>query len=159
MILLSPQGRTLTQRIVEELTELDEVVLICGRYEGVDERVRQHLATDEISIGDYVLGGGELAAMVVIEAVSRLAEGVVGSFESTQDDSFTTGLLQHPQYTRPPEFQGSVVPDVLRSGNHEEIARWRRREALRRTYERRPDLLESAPLTAEDIAFLDTLRS
>ncbi len=159
VILLSPQGRTLTQRIVEELTELDEVVLICGRYEGVDERVRQHLATDEISIGDYVLGGGALAAMVVIEAVSRLAEGVVGSFESTQDDSFTTGLLQHPQYTRPPEFQGSVVPDVLRSGNHEEIARWRRREALRRTYERRPDLLESAPLTAEDIAFLDTLRS
>ena len=159
VILLSPQGRTLTQRIVEELAELDEVVLICGRYEGVDERVRQHLATDEISIGDYVLGGGELAAMVVIEAVSRLAEGVVGSFESTQDDSFTTGLLQHPQYTRPPEFQGSVVPDVLRSGNHEEIARWRRREALRRTYERRPDLLESAPLTAEDIAFLDTLRS
>ena len=159
VILLSPQGRTLTQRIVEELTELDEVVLICGRYEGVDERVRQHLATDEISIGDYVLGGGELAAMVIIESVSRLAEGVVGSFESTQDDSFTTGLLQHPQYTRPPEFQGSVVPDVLRSGNHEEIARWRRREALRRTYERRPDLLESAPLTAEDIAFLDTLRS
>ena len=97
--------------------------------------------------------------MVIIESVSRLAEGVVGSFESTQDDSFTTGLLQHPQYTRPPEFQGSVVPDVLRSGNHEEIARWRRREALRRTYERRPDLLESAPLTAEDIAFLDTLRS
>ena len=159
VILLSPQGRTLTQRIVEELTELDEVVLICGRYEGVDERVRQHLATDEISIGDYVLGGGELAAMVIIESVSRLAEDVVGSFESTQDDSFTTGLLQHPQYTRPPEFQGSVVPDVLRSGNHEEIARWRRREALRRTYERRPDLLESAPLTAEDIAFLDTLRS
>ena len=159
VILLSPQGRTLTQRIVEELAELDEVVLICGRYEGVDERVRQHLATDEISIGDYVLGGGELAAMVIIESVSRLAEDVVGSFESTQDDSFTTGLLQHPQYTRPPEFQGSVVPDVLRSGNHEEIARWRRREALRRTYERRPDLLESAPLTAEDIAFLDTLRS
>ena len=158
MILLSPQGRTLTQKIVEELAELDEIVLICGRYEGVDERVRQHLATDEISIGDYVLGGGELAAMVVIESVSRLAEGVVGSFESTQDDSFTTGLLQHPQYTRPAEFRGWETPEVLRSGNHEEIARWRRREALRRTYERRPDLLESAPLTAEDIAFLDTLR-
>ncbi len=159
VILLSPQGRTLTQGIVEELAELDEVVLICGRYEGVDERVRQHLATDEISIGDYVLGGGELAAMVIIESVSRLTEGVVGSYESTQDDSFTTGLLQHPQYTRPSEFQGWVVPDVLRSGNHEEIARWRRREALRRTYERRPDLLESAPLTVEDVAFLDTLRS
>ena len=158
VILLSPQGRTLTQQIVEELAELDEIVLICGRYEGVDERVRQHLATDEISIGDYVLGGGELAAMVVIEAVSRLAEGVVGSFESTQDDSFTTGLLQHPQYTRPAEFRGWETPEVLRSGNHEEIARWRRREALRRTYERRADLLESAPLTAEDDAFLDALR-
>ena len=157
VILLSPQGRTLTQGIVEELAELEEVVLICGRYEGVDERVRKHLATDEISIGDYVLGGGELAAMVVIESVSRLAEGVVGSYESTQDDSFTTGLLQHPQYTRPAEFRGWEAPDVLRSGNHEEIARWRRREALRRTYERRPDLLESAPLTAEDAAFLDTL--
>ena len=157
VILLSPQGRTLTQGIVEELAELDEIVLICGRYEGVDERVRQHLATDEISIGDYVLGGGELAAMVVIEAVSRLAEGVVGSYESTQDDSFTTGLLQHPQYTRPAEFRGWDVPEVLRSGNHEEIARWRRREALRRTYERRPDLLGSARLASEDVAFLETL--
>ncbi len=159
VILMSPQGRTLTQGIVEELVEMDEIVLICGRYEGVDERVRQHLATDEISIGDYVLGGGELAAMVVIESVSRLAAGVVGSFESTQDDSFTTGLLQHPQYTRPAEFLGWAAPEILRSGNHEEIARWRRREALRRTYERRPDLLESAPLTAEDAAFLDTLRA
>ena len=157
LIRLSPQGRPLTQKIVEELAELDEIVLICGRYEGVDERVRQHLATDEISIGDYVLGGGELAAMVVIEAVSRLAEGVVGSYESTQDDSFTTGLLQHPQYTRPAEFRGLDVPEILRSGNHEEIARWRRREALRRTYERRPDLLGSAPLTDEDAVFLDTL--
>lgn len=157
VILLSPQGRTLTQGVVEELAGLEEIVLICGRYEGVDERVRQHLSTDEISIGDYVLGGGELAAMVVIEAVSRLAEGVVGSFESTQDDSFTTGLLQHPQYTRPAEFRGWEVPEVLRSGNHEEIARWRRREALRRTYQRRPDLLGSAPLTGEDAAFLDTL--
>ena len=157
VILLSPQGRTLTQGVVEELSGLEEIVLICGRYEGVDERVRQHLATDEISIGDYVLGGGELAAMVVIEAVSRLAEGVVGSFESTQDDSFTTGLLQHPQYTRPAEFRGWEVPEVLRSGNHEEIARWRRREALRRTLVRRRDLLGSAPLTDEDAAFLDTL--
>ncbi len=159
VILMSPQGRTLTQGIVEELADMDEIVLICGRYEGVDERVRQHLATDEISIGDYVLGGGELAAMVVIESVSRLAAGVVGSFESTQDDSFTTGLLQHPQYTRPAEFLGWAAPEILRSGNHEEIARWRRREALRRTYERRPGLLESAPLTAEDAAFLDTLHA
>ncbi len=157
VILLSPQGRTLTQAVVEELAGLEEIVLICGRYEGVDERVRQHLATDEISIGDYVLGGGELAAMVVIEAVSRLSEGVVGSYESTQGDSFTTGLLQHPQYTRPAEFRGWDVPDVLRSGNHEEIARWRRLEALRRTYERRPDLLGSARLAVEDVAFLETL--
>ncbi len=159
VLLLSPQGRPLTQKIVEELAELDAIVLICGRYEGVDERVRQHLATDEISIGDYVLGGGELAAMVVIEAVSRLAEGVVGSIESTQDDSFTTGLLQHPQYTRPAEFRGWEAPEILRSGDHGEIARWRRREALRRTYERRPDLLESASLNEDDVAFLDTLRS
>ncbi len=157
VILMSPQGRVLTQRVVEELAELDEIALICGRYEGVDERVRQRLATDEISVGDYVLGGGELAAMVVIEAVSRLVPGALGSFESAQDDSFTTGLLQHPQYTRPAEFRGWRAPDVLMSGNHAEIERWRRRESLRRTYERRPDLLESAPLTEEDRAFLAEL--
>jgi tRNA (guanine37-N1)-methyltransferase len=159
VILLSPQGRTLTQKIVEEFAELDEIVLICGRYEGVDERVRQHLATDEISIGDYVLGGGELAAMVLIEAVARLVEGVVGSIESTQDDSFATGLLQHPQYTRPAEFRGMRVPDVLLSGDHGEIARWRRREALRRTLERRPDLLDTADLSDDDRRFLGELRS
>ena len=120
--------------------------------------MRLHLATDEISIGDYVLSGGELAAMVVIEAVSRLLPGVVGSVESTQGDSFTTGLLQHPQYTRPAEFRGLAVPDVLLSGNHAEIARWRRRESLRKTYRRRPDLLDSAGLSDEDACYIETLR-
>ena len=158
VILLSPQGRTLKQRVVEEIAGHDETVLICGRYEGVDERVRQHLATDEISIGDYVLGGGELAAMVVIEAVSRLLSGVVGSIESTQDDSFTTGMLQHPQYTRPAEYRGWTVPPVLLSGDHGKVARWRCRESLRRTLERRPDLLDGAELSDENRQLLDELR-
>ena len=158
VILLSPQGRPLTQAVVEELAGVREMALICGRYEGVDERVRDHLATDEISIGDYVLSGGELAAMVLIDAVSRLIPGVVGSIESTQDDSFTTGLIQHPQYTRPAEFRGWRVPDVLLSGNHAEIARWRRRESLRKTLRRRPDLLASAPLTPNDEQDLKELR-
>ena len=157
VVLLSPQGRRLTQPIVEGLSRLPDVVMVCGRYEGVDERVRQHLATDEISIGDYVLGGGELAAMVLVEAVSRLVAGVVGSIESTQDDSFTTRLLQHPQYTRPAEFRGWKVPDVLLSGNHEEIRRWRGRESLRRTAERRPDLLDSATLSDDDRLFVQSL--
>ena len=158
VILLSPQGRLLTQSIVEELAKPTDIVLICGRYEGVDERVRQHLATDEVSVGDYVLSGGEVAAMVVIDAVSRLLEGVVGSIESTQDDSFTTGLLQHPQYTRPAEFRGLAVPEVLLSGNHAEIDGWRRRESLRRTLERRPDLLDGAELSKEDLRFIEDLR-
>ncbi len=159
VILLSPQGRLLTQRVVEELGEPSDIVLICGRYEGVDERVRQHLATDEISVGDYVLSGGEVAAMVVIDAVSRLLEGVVGSIESTRDDSFTTGLLQHPQYTRPAEFRGWTAPEVLLSGNHGEIARWRRRESLRRTFQRRPDLLDSAELSEDDLRFVEEMRN
>jgi tRNA (guanine37-N1)-methyltransferase len=157
-VLLSPQGRTLTQSVVEELAGHREMLLICGRYEGVDERVREHLATDEISVGDYVLGGGELAAMVVIESVCRLIPGVVGSIESVQDDSFTTGLLQHPQYTRPDDFRGWAVPDVLTSGNHAEVDRWRREESLRRTYERRPELLDSAELSDDDRSFLEGLR-
>ena len=132
--------------------------MLCGRYEGVDERVRQRLATDEISIGDYVLSGGELAAMVLIDAVSRLVPGVVGSVESTLDDSFTTGLIQHPQYTRPAEFRGWPVPEALLSGNHAEIARWRRRESLRKTYLRRPELLESAQLTEDEIDFIEQIR-
>jgi tRNA (guanine37-N1)-methyltransferase len=159
VVLLSPQGRRFTQRTAEELARLDDLVLVCGRYEGVDERVRQNLVTDEISIGDYVLSGGELAAMVLIETVARLVPGVVGSSESTLSDSFTTGLLEHPQYTRPAEFRGWPVPEVLLSGDHARIARWRRRESLRRTYERRPDLLESAALSAEDREFIESLRS
>ena len=157
VVLLSPQGRQLTQGIVEDLAKLDDLVLICGRYEGFDERIRQELATDELSIGDYVMGGGELAAMVIIEATSRLISGVVGSIESTEDDSFTTGLLQHPQYTRPAEFRGITVPDVLISGNHAKIRQWRRQESLRRTWQRRPDLLDAATLTPEDRQYLADL--
>ena len=158
VILLSPQGRALNQTVVEELAQYGELVLICGRYEGVDERVAQHLATDQISIGDYVLTGGELAAAVLIDAVARMVPGVVGSEESTRTDSFAAGLLEHPQYTRPAEFRGWNVPETLLSGNHGEIARWRRREALRRTFRQRPDLLESAELSDEDIRFIEELR-
>ena len=158
VVLLSPKGRRLTQQVVEELAGHDDLMMICGRYEGVDERVRLHLATDEISIGDYVLSGGELAAMVVVETVSRLVPGVVGSAESTQTDSFTTGLLQYPQYTRPAGYRGWSVPDTLLSGNHAGIERWRREESLRATFLSRPDLLESAELSDEDRAFLERLR-
>ena len=160
VILLTPQGRQFNQRVAEELAGLDEMALICGRYEGVDERVRLHLATDEISIGDYVLGGGELAAMVLMEAVSRLIPGVVGSAESTCNDSFTTGLLQHPLFTRPARFRDWDVPEILLSGHHAEISRWQRQESLRRTLERRPDLLDglcSEGLTVEDRLFLQGL--
>ena len=156
-VLLSPQGRPLTQEVAAELARHRAMLLICGRYEGVDERVRQHLATDEISIGDYVISGGELAAMVVIEAVSRLVPGVVGSGESVRGDSFTIGLLQHPQYTRPAAFRGWRVPDVLTSGDHAEVERWRRRQSLRRTHKRRPDLLESTDLSETDVEFLEQL--
>ena len=158
VVLLTPQGRTLTQEVAEGLARRRDIVLICGRYEGVDERVRRHLATDEISVGDYVLSGGELAAMVIIDVVSRLVPGVVGSDESVQSDSFSTGLLQHPQYTRPAGFRDWEVPETLLSGNHEEIARWRRRESLRRTAERRPDLLDSVELSPEERRFVEDLR-
>jgi tRNA (guanine37-N1)-methyltransferase len=158
-VLMTPQGRRFDQRIAEDYSELSDIVIICGRYEGVDERVRQNLVTDELSIGDYVLGGGELAAMVVIDAVARLIPGVVGSAESPANDSYTTGLLQHPLYTRPSEYRGMEAPDVLLSGHHAEIAKWHRRETLRRTLERRPDLLESADLSAEDRRLLDELRA
>lgn len=157
VILLTPQGRPFDQRVAEELSAHDDLALICGRYEGVDERVRAHLVTDEISIGDYVLGGGEVAAMVVIEAVSRLLPGVVGSAESPANDSFTTGLLQHPLYTRPAVFRDWEVPEILLSGHHAEIGRWRRRESLRRTLHRRPDLISKLPpdsLSQEDQNFL-----
>jgi tRNA (guanine37-N1)-methyltransferase len=133
--------------------------LICGRYEGVDERVREHLATDEISIGDYVLTGGELAALVIVDAVTRLLPGVLGDAGATMDDSHSAGLLEYPHYTRPPEYRGWQVPDVLLSGNHAEIDRWRRRQSLLRTWRRRPDLLARAQLSDEDRAFLERLTS
>ncbi len=158
VILLTPQGRPFRQGIAQELAAHSHLILICGRYEGIDERVRQHLATDEISIGDYVLGGGELAAMVVTEAVVRLLPGVLGSEESAQDDSHTTGLLEYPHYTRPNTFRGWTVPDILLSGDHGQIEKWRREQSIRRTFERRPDLLESADLTPEERRLLDELR-
>jgi len=155
VILLTPQGRLFRQQIAEELSGHRHLILICGRYEGVDERVREHLATDEISIGDYVLGGGELAAMVLVDAVVRLLPGVLGSEASVQDDSHTTGLLEYPQYTRPEVYRGWTVPELLLSGNHAQIDRWRRQQAILRTLKRRPELLEKAGLSAEERQFLD----
>lgn len=157
VVLTSPDGPRFTHGTAERLRDLGHVVILCGRYEGVDERVRQHLATEEISIGDYVLSGGELAALVIVDAVSRLVPGVVGDVESVSRDTFARGLLDFPQYTRPADFRGLTVPPVLVSGHHAEIERWRRREALRRTLERRPDLLESAQLDADDRRLLEEL--
>jgi len=150
IILLTPQGRLFTQHVAQELASCAHLVLICGRYEGVDERVREHLATDEISIGDYVLSGGELAAMVVVDAIVRLLPGALGSPMSLNTDSHTNGLLEYPQYTRPKTYRGWSVPAVLLSGNHGEVALWRRREAILRTAKRRPDLLRKAILSTEE---------
>lgn len=157
IILLTPQGRLFNQEVAQELARRERLLLICGHYEGVDERVREFLATDEISIGDYVLSGGELAAMVIVDAVTRLLPGALGDPTGALDDSYAMGLLEYPHYTRPAEFRGWRVPEVLLSGNHKEIARWRRQEALRRTLARRPDLLARAPLTAKDREFLRSL--
>ncbi len=154
VVLLSPQGRTFNQSIAGELSREAELILICGHYGGVDERVQEHLATDEISIGDYILTGGELAAMVIVDAMVRLIPGVLGSEESAQEDSFASGLLQHPQYTRPANYRGWAIPDVLLSGDHSRIALWRRQQALLHTFQRRPDLLKKLPLTEEDRRFL-----
>ena len=154
VILLTPQGRTFTQAVAEELAQHPRLMFICGRYEGVDERVRQHLVTDEISIGDYVLSGGELAAMVVVDAVVRLLPGALGYERAAAEDSHATGLLEGPHYTRPLVFRGWEVPQILRSGHHARVAAWRRRQALQRTLERRPDLLATAPLTEEDKRWL-----
>jgi tRNA (guanine37-N1)-methyltransferase len=158
VVLLSPQGRTFTQAEAERLTRLDHIVLLCGRYEGMDERVREVVATEEISIGDYVLSGGELAALVVVDAVSRLVPGVVGDEQSVVQDSFARGLLDYPHYTRPAEIAGHRVPDVLLSGHHGDVRRWRRKAALIRTLDRRPDLIESATLDDEERAMLDEIR-
>jgi tRNA (guanine37-N1)-methyltransferase len=158
VLLPSPQGRRLTHDEARRLSGLSHIVVICGRYEGIDERVREALATDEISIGDYVVSGGELPALVILDAVARLLPGVVGDEGSVAQDSFAAGWLDYPHYTRPAEFRGMRVPDVLLSGHHAEIARWRRREALRRTWERRPDLLEGRDLDAEAATWLAEFR-
>ncbi|MBX3055224.1 MAG: tRNA (guanosine(37)-N1)-methyltransferase TrmD [Anaerolineae bacterium] len=157
IILMTPQGRPFTQSIAQELAQHKRLLLICGRYEGVDERVRQRLVTDEISIGDYVLTGGELAAMVVVDAVVRLLPGALGAEGAAETDSHATGLLEGPHYTKPANFRGWEVPEVLRSGHAGQIARWRRQEALRRTWDRRPDLLLTAVLSEEDKWFLGQL--
>lgn len=158
IILLTPQGRVLNQSIAVELSHYERIALICGRYEGVDERVRQHLVTDEISIGDYVLTGGELPAMILVDAVARLLPGVLGDPDGAVDDSHASGLLEYPHYTRPPEFRGWRVPEVLLSGDHARIARWRREQALLRTLARRPDLLEKADLSEQERTFLEKQR-
>lgn len=158
VILLCPQGERYTQKKAEELAQEEHLIFICGHYEGYDERIRTHLVTDEISIGDYVLTGGELAAMVVIDSVVRLLPEVLGNAESHQKDSFSTGLLEHPHYTRPAEFRGMKVPETLVSGNHRLIEEWRMKEALKRTYARRPDLLEEIELTEQQSEWLAVLK-
>ena len=157
VVLLAPQGRRFDQRIAKEMASLRRIALICGHYEGVDERIRAHLATSELSIGDYVLTGGELPAMVVVDAVVRLLPGVLGNEKGAEEDSFASGLLEHPHYTRPPVYRGYAVPEVLLSGDHERIRRWRRTQALKLTRERRPDLLAAAELTPEDRKILAEL--
>jgi tRNA (guanine37-N1)-methyltransferase len=154
VILLTPQGERFCQKMAEELAGYPQLVLVCGHYEGVDERVRMHLVNREISIGDYVLTGGELSAMVIVDAVSRIIPGVLGNCGSAAEDSFSMGLLEYPQYTRPAEYQGWTVPDVLLSGNHREIEAWRRRESLLRTKKRRPDLLTDKVMTVEEKQWL-----
>lgn len=158
VILLCPQGETFTQKKAEELAKEEHLIFICGHYEGYDERIREHVVTDEISIGDYVLTGGELGAMVVIDSVVRLLPGVLGKEASHLDDSFTTGLLEYPHYTRPANFRGMKVPDVLLSGNHQLIKEWRMKESLRRTYIRRPDLLKNIQLTDEQKEWLEEIK-
>ena len=157
VILTSPQGRPFTQRDAGRLALMRRVAVLCGRYEGIDDRVREALVTDEISIGDYVLSGGELPALVIVDAVVRLLPGAVGDEESVVAESFSRGLLDFPHFTRPAEFRGLKVPDVLLSGHHEDIRRWRKREALRRTVRQRPDLLESAELDSEEREMLRAL--
>ncbi len=155
IILLTPQGRLFSQSMALELSKYSHLILICGHYEGVDERVSEHLVTDEISIGDYVLSGGELAAMVIADSVVRLVSGVLGSEASPIDDSHATGLLEYPQYTRPPVYRKWAVPEVLLSGNHAQIAKWHREQAIIRTLERRPELLDKAKLSSDEKQLVD----
>ena len=157
VILLTPQGRVFTQEVAEELSLQAHLAFLCGRYEGIDERVREHLVTDEISIGDYVLSGGELPALILIDAITRLVPGALGDPDGAWDDSHATGLLEYPHYTRPPEYRGWRVPEILLSGDHGRIAQWRRQQALLRTRQRRPDLLEKADISEKDRDFLSDL--
>lgn len=159
VILLTPQGRVFTQRVAEELSQHEHIALLCGRYEGIDERIREHLVTDEISVGDYVLTGGELPAMILIDAVSRLIPGVLGDPTGAADDSHSMGLLEYPHYTKPPEFRGWKVPDILLSGDHGKIEKWRREQALTRTFHKRPDMLEKAELSEKDQEFIEGLKT
>lgn len=158
VILMTPQGEVFNQQIAAELSEKKQIIILCGRYEGVDERIREHLVDREISIGDYILTGGELAAMVLIDAVSRLLPDFLGNPESKLSESFSQHLLEYPQYTRPAVYKGWKVPDVLLSGNHAEIERWRKNESLRKTYRRRPDLLKKTRLSAEDRKIIDKIK-
>jgi len=159
IILLTPQGRVFNQNIAKELSQYPRLALLCGRYEGIDERIREYLATDEISIGDYVLTGGELPALILIDAVSRLLPDVLGDPTGAEDDSHAMGLLEYPHYTRPPEFRGWKVPEVLLTGAHAKIDKWRREQSLLRTFNKRPEMLEKADLTKEDKKFVESLKS
>lgn len=158
IILMCPQGERYTQKKAEELAQEEDLVFICGHYEGYDERIREFLVTDELSIGDFVLTGGELAAMTIIDSVVRLLPGVLGNDDSPVQDSFSTGLLEHPHYTRPADFRGMKVPDVLLSGNHAKIEQWRMEQSMKRTFERRPDLLDHIQLTPEQKNYLSKLK-
>ncbi|MEG0380172.1 MAG: tRNA (guanosine(37)-N1)-methyltransferase TrmD, partial [Kurthia sp.] len=158
IILMCPQGERYDQKKAEELAQEEDLIFLCGHYEGYDERIREFLVTDEISIGDFVLTGGELAAMTVVDSVVRLLPGVLGQEASHVNDSFSTGLLEHPHYTRPADYKGMKVPDVLMSGNHAKIEQWRMEQTIKRTYERRPDLLEGIELTKEQKAYLQKLK-
>lgn len=159
IVFLTPQGIPLTQSLVEALSLDTHIILICGRYKGIDERVRQQIVTTEISIGDYVLSGGEIAALVLIDAIGRVLPGALGDFESAHEDSFSQDLLDHPHYTRPAVYEGMEVPEVLLSGHHENIKKWRQEEALKRTAQRRPDLLQNLELSDEEFDILKTLKS
>jgi len=158
IILLTPQGRVFNQTIAQELSQHPRIALLCGRYEGIDERIREHLTTDEISIGDYVLTGGELPALILIDAIARLLPDVLGDPTGAQDDSHAMGLLEYPHYTRPPEFRGWKAPDILLSGDHAKIEKWRREQSLLRTFNKRPDMLEKVELSKEDKKFVESLR-
>jgi tRNA (guanine37-N1)-methyltransferase len=159
VIMLTPQGRVFDQRVADELSRHERIALICGRYEGIDERIREHLASDEISVGDYVLTGGELPALLIVDAVSRLLPGVLGDPTGAVDDSHASGLLEYPHYTRPPEFRGWGVPETLLSGDHAKIEKWRREQSLLRTLKKRPDLIETAELTEKERKFVESQRS